>query len=88
VPRLEDLFENHHHLVWYESPGECLELIEHYLTRPGERARIARAGRAWVLAHRTYDHFARDLVDVSQGGEPPWVWGRTLQVGGRQAVSS
>jgi spore maturation protein CgeB len=70
APRLEEIFENHRHLVWYRSDGECLELIEHYLARPDERRRIAEAGRAYALAHRTYDHFARDLVDLFEGRPP------------------
>lgn len=70
VPGLEDLFQNHRELVWYHSTEECLELIDHYLKRPDERARIAETGRAYVLAHRTHDHFARDLVDLVEG-QPP-----------------
>jgi hypothetical protein len=69
-PGAHEIFENHEHLVWYESPEQCLELVEHYLARPEERARIARAGHAYALAHRTYDHFARDLVDIVEGVEP------------------
>jgi spore maturation protein CgeB len=70
VPGLEDIFENHRELVWYRSAQECFELIEHYLARPEERLRIAEAGRAFALAHRTYDHFARDLVDIVEGRPP------------------
>jgi spore maturation protein CgeB len=70
APGLEDIFENHRHLVWYRSVDECLELIEHYRARPGERARIAADGHAFALAHRTYDHFARDLVDLVEGRAP------------------
>jgi spore maturation protein CgeB len=70
APGLEDLFENHRHLVWYRSVDECLELIEHYRARPDERARIAAEGRAFARAHRTYDDFARDLVDLVEGRTP------------------
>jgi hypothetical protein len=69
VPGLEEIFGNHRELVWYRSPQECFELIEHYLPRPEERARIAAAGRAFALAHRSFDHFARDLVDLVEGRE-------------------
>lgn len=62
VPGLETFFTNHEQLVWYRGTGECLELIAHYLERPAERRRIAEAGRGHVLAHRTYDHFARELL--------------------------
>ena len=69
-PGLEALVANHRHLVWYRSDEECLDLIAHYLARPDERRRIAQAGRAWVLAHRTYSHFARDLRAHVEGRRP------------------
>jgi len=70
APGLEDLFECHRHLVWYRSVDECLELCAYYLERPDERARIAAEGRAYASRHRTYDHFARDLVDLFEGRTP------------------
>lgn len=70
VPGLERIFENHRELVWYRDVEECLELVEYYLAHPEERQRIAQAGRAYVLAHRTYDHFVRDLVDLVEGKTP------------------
>ena len=69
-PGLEALVANHRHLVWYGSDDECLELIEHYLARPEERRRIAEAGRAYALAHRSYRHFARDLLAHLEGKPP------------------
>jgi len=69
-PGLEALVANHRHLVWYRSDDECLELIAHYLARPEERRRIAQAGRAYVLAHRTYANFARDLIAHVEGKPP------------------
>jgi hypothetical protein len=69
-PGLEALVANHRHLVFYRSDDECLELIAHYLARPEERRRIAEAGRAFALAHRTYRHFARDLVAHVEGKTP------------------
>lgn len=67
VPGLEEIFTNHRELVWYRSEAECLELIERYRARPEERRRIAAAGRAFVLAHRTPEHFARDLTALLDG---------------------
>jgi Glycosyl transferases group 1 len=69
-PGLEALVANHRHLVWYASDDECLELIEHYLARPDQRRRIAEAGRAYALAHRTYRHFARDLIAHVESKQP------------------
>ena len=76
APGLEEIFENHRHLVWYRSVEECLELITHYRERIDERARIAAEGHAFALAHRTYDHFARDLVDLFEGRPPAFPPGR------------
>jgi spore maturation protein CgeB len=70
APGLEDIFENHRQLVWYRSVDECADLIEHYLSRPDERARIAAEGHAYVRSHRSYDHFARDLIDLFEGRAP------------------
>ena len=83
APGLEEIFENHRHLVWYRSVDECLELIEHYRARPDERARIAAEGHAFARAHRTYDDFARDLVDLFEGREPrfPPRWRRLTAFG-------
>jgi hypothetical protein len=69
-PGLETLVENHRQLVWYRSPEECHELVAHYLARPDERRAIAEAGRAYVLAHRSYRHFVRDLVAHVEGKPP------------------
>ena len=69
TPGLEQFFENHRQLVWYHSIDECLELIEHYRSRPDQRARIAASGHALARDHRTYDDFARDLVDRLEGRE-------------------
>jgi hypothetical protein len=69
-PGLEALVANHRHLVFYGSDEECLELIAHYLARPEQRRRIAEAGRAFALAHRTYRHFARDLIAHVEGKTP------------------
>ncbi len=70
VPGLEDIFENHDQLVWYRSTEECLELIHHYLERPDERRRISESGHAYVLAHRTFDHWVRDLESILDGETP------------------
>ncbi|HEY4002841.1 MAG TPA: glycosyltransferase [Candidatus Xenobia bacterium] len=48
VPGLESMFDNHRHLVWYRTEGECLDLIAHYVARPQERQRIAACGQALV----------------------------------------
>jgi len=64
APGLETTFENHRHLVWYNSPAECVDLIRHYLALPDERRRIAEAGRELVHSRHTYVHRARELVEL------------------------
>jgi hypothetical protein len=79
VPGLEGIFESGRELLWYRSEDECLALIERFLAQPEERRRIAEAGHAFVRAHRSHDHFARDLVALVEGREPEFAasaWGR------------
>jgi hypothetical protein len=52
-PGLEDLFENHKHLVWFRTLDEAAELAKHYLARPGERDKIREAGYVEYLANHT-----------------------------------
>ncbi len=49
-------------LAQFSDMRELLELIEHYRTRPEERAAVAERGRARVLAEHTYVHRMRTLL--------------------------
>jgi hypothetical protein len=73
VPRLEALFANHRHLVWYRDFEEALELARHYLSRPEERERIALEGYRFVHAHYPFDRMARAIIDIAlhRGALPP-----------------
>lgn len=51
------------HLVLYRSPEELFALIDHYLTHPTERCRIAEVGQRLVQAQHTYRHRAVDLLE-------------------------
>jgi Glycosyl transferases group 1 len=42
------------HCAWYRTPADAADQVRHYLDRPGERRRIAEAGRTHALAHHTY----------------------------------
>ncbi len=59
-PGLEDLFENHKHLVWFSTLDEAVELAKHYLEKPQERDIIREAG------YREYldSHTAASRVDT------------------------
>lgn len=63
---LETIFQNRKHLVWFKSPKECVKLVKHYLSRPGERDRIARVGRKEVLAKHTWDHRIRWILGYAE----------------------
>lgn len=62
TPAIENLFENHIHLVWSKSPEETLHLVDYYLSNPEARERIARQGQAEVYKKHTYNHRAQDML--------------------------
>lgn len=66
VPRLEALFTNHEHLVWFHSDEECLELCGYYLAHPTERERIAQRGQAWVRSQYAMDAQIARMLSVIQ----------------------
>lgn len=51
------------HCAWYRSPPEAAQLVRHYLDHPAEREQIARAGREHALAHHTYAHRLKLLLE-------------------------
>ena len=56
TPSHENIFNNHEHLVWSNSPKETLELIDYYLNHDKERQEIAKQGQDEVLSKHTYAH--------------------------------
>lgn len=54
-PGLSQLFEEGREVVSFRTLGELGELIDHYLARPEERARIARAGRLRAISDHTFE---------------------------------
>jgi hypothetical protein len=72
VPGLEELFENHRHLVWFRSDDECMDLCGHYLKRPAARWRIAAEGqrlvrRRWSMT-RQASRLLSHIEDARAGG--------------------
>ncbi|MGH2511868.1 MAG: CgeB family protein [Candidatus Limnocylindrales bacterium] len=49
-------------VVAYHDLGELVERVDHYLARPDERAALARAGRAAVLARHTFGHRVEAII--------------------------
>jgi hypothetical protein len=72
VPGMEEVFENHRHLVWFESDEECKELCQHYLKRDGERAKIAQEGHELVNSEHQYSHRVRDILEILSGKKALW----------------
>lgn len=64
VPGMEELFVNHHHLVWYHDFDECVELINYYLDNDEERNKIRN--NAYILAHTEYsmERQLRKMFDI------------------------
>jgi hypothetical protein len=68
VPRLEDVFENGKHLVWYRDEDEALELMAHWLPAAAERARVAADGHAEAFEHHQYYHRVARILHWLQYG--------------------
>lgn len=58
-------FVNGVHMCWSSTPSETLEWGVRLLGEEGEQ--IARAGREFVLAHHTYAHRLRQIVEAVLG---------------------
>lgn len=43
-PGIEKLFKNHHHLVWFKTPGEAIEIMDYYYEHPKEYDKIKEQG--------------------------------------------
>ncbi len=63
-PGVREWFTVGEHLVAYRDPDELRTLVSRYLTDADERRRIAEQGRRHVLAHHTYAHRMRRLVEL------------------------
>ncbi len=68
VPRLEDVFRDGEHLVWYRDEDEALAKIEHWLHRDADRARVAAGGHAEVMEHHQYYHRIARILHWLQTG--------------------
>lgn len=51
------------HCAWYRTPAEAAAQVRRYLADPESRTRIAEAGRRHALAHHTYAHRLRLLLE-------------------------
>ena len=86
VPRLENVFRNGDHLVWYRDEEDALQQIEYWLQRDDERAVIAAGGHAEVLKQHGYFHRVARVLHWLRTGLPSN--GLTLPEDERLSVSS
>jgi spore maturation protein CgeB len=63
TPGLESVFDNHEHLVWYQTEEELFSLIDRYLPDPVERERIGDQGRKQVSTDFTYDRAVSRILE-------------------------
>jgi hypothetical protein len=63
VDGIETLARDGEHCAWYRDRDEAVALVQQYLADPVARTRIAQAGRAHALAHHTYAHRVRLLLE-------------------------
>ncbi|WP_245583163.1 CgeB family protein [Paenibacillus daejeonensis] len=63
-PGQQEVFRDGHHYVIFDSQKDLLEKAEYYLTHLDQAQKIATQGRDYVLAHHTYKHRARQLLQM------------------------
>jgi spore maturation protein CgeB len=64
VPGLERYFKNKYHLVWFNTPAECVELVEYYLNNPEEADLIGSQGQKEILKNHTFAVRIKELVNM------------------------
>jgi len=79
VRDIEHFAEDGSHCAWYRAADQAAELARHYLDRPEERERIARAGREHALRHHTYAHRVTLLLEGKQYEVGPLTGGQTIR---------
>ena len=63
TPGLESMFDNHEHLVWYQTEEDLFSLIDRYLRDPAERERIGAKGRKLIASDFTYDRAVSRILE-------------------------
>ncbi len=59
---IENMFENHKHLVWSSSPEETMDLYKHYKKHPERMEQIRMQGQKFVFENHTYAHRVRQII--------------------------
>ena len=74
VPDTERLMEDKKHVVYFDTPQECMELIDWYLSREEERKQIADAGMQRCHTYFNPTRIAGYILELVERGryEAPW----------------
>ena len=64
TPAIQEMFQNHVHLVWSSHYEETVELMEFYLDHPAAREKIAQAGQRLVYDRHTYEMRAKEIIEA------------------------
>lgn len=64
VPHQDELFRDGKHYVVYQGVDDLLEKLEYYLAHLDRAQKIATRGHRYVLAHHTYAHRAKELLQI------------------------
>ncbi len=62
VSGMEDIFENHRHLVWFSDWDEFVSVLDFYLKNDASREKVVHEGYRFVIKNRTYDHVVDDML--------------------------
>lgn len=66
-PEIELLFENHKHLVWFETPEQAVELIEYYYNNPDKYDIIKEEGKKLYDLKHTPKHRILNMFGILEG---------------------
>ena len=66
-PGIEDLFENHKHLVWFKTADEAVELVDYYYEHPEEYDKIREEGLNLYKRKHTAKHRLDNMFDILEG---------------------
>ncbi|MEW6570343.1 MAG: glycosyltransferase [Nitrospirota bacterium] len=63
---MEKVFRVNREIVCFETAEELKKLITHFLSHPAEREEIAEAAYRRVLKEHTYEHRAREILEIAR----------------------
>ena len=74
VPDSQLLFKDKHHLVYFDTVEELLDLIKYYLGHEDERQKIATQGTNWVHQEYNSTKIAKYILDIIEKGSYDANW--------------